>query len=123
MFNKLQLARHMCTFPSYSKDMAAEHWGSGTSVGERSLNPCFSIVRQQLTEIGGKMIILTGFGKPLAPKLFFQVSHVYQMLSQACGISFLQCPALECHGTLRLVTLIYTSGVGKVREMTDFCPN
>lgn len=71
MFNKLQLALHLCTFPSYSKDMAAEHWGSGTSVGERSLNPCFSIVRQQLTEIGGKMVILTGFGKPLAPKLFF----------------------------------------------------
>lgn len=40
-------------------------------MGERSLNPCFSIVRQQLNEIRRKMIILTGFGKPLAPKLFF----------------------------------------------------
>lgn len=38
-------------------------------MGERSLNPCFSIVRQQLTENGEKIIVLTGFDKSLAPKL------------------------------------------------------
>lgn len=109
MFNKLQLVLHMCTFPFYSKEMAAEHWGSGTSVGARSLNPCFPIVRQQLTEIGGEMIVLTGFDKPLAPKLSFPSLLCLSDAQSGCGSP--SCSAHHCPGTLSLVTLIYTSGV------------
>lgn len=49
--------------------MAAEQWGSGIKVGEHSEQACYSIVRQQLTEIGEKVIILTAFDKSLTQNI------------------------------------------------------
>lgn len=69
-------------------------------MGARSLNPCFPIVRQQLTETGGEMIVLTGFDKPLAPKLCFPSLLCLSDAQSGVWISFLQCPSLPWHPEL-----------------------
>lgn len=85
--------------------MAAEHWGSGTSVGERSLNRlAFQLSDSNWLKSGKKMIILTAFDKSLAQKLFlFEVSYVYQIFSEAYGISLTRYPLLIWNGNLSVL--------------------
>lgn len=143
----------MCTFSLCFQTYGCkqrEHWGSGTSVGEHSLNRlAFQLSDSNWLKSEKKMIILTAFDMSLAQKLFlFEVSDVYQIFNEAYGIFWcdihywhemgtstllnkfpivLLCnkgllPPASAKGQPTFVILIRARGIWKGWQITDFCP-